>query len=110
MRPVLRKKKGVLALDIVRDVMLFLLILAVIGVAIILATVSLRDSNIFTADSQEQNDTNAIVGNISEGVVDFFSNTTTIMSILIVVVIILAISIIIGAVSRFGSVGGNTQL
>jgi len=101
-------KKGVLGLDTVKAVMITFLILAVIGVSVILATVSLRDSNIFTAASQEQNDTNNIVGNISEGLVDFFGNTTTIFAILVVVVIILAISIIIAAVSRFG--GEETAL
>lgn len=40
--------------------------------------------------------------NVTEGVVDFFTNTGTIFAILIVVVIILAIAIIIAVVSRFG--------
>jgi hypothetical protein len=44
----------------------------------------------------------SITGNVSEGLVTFFSSTGTIFSILIVVVIILAISIIIWAVGRFG--------
>lgn len=98
----IENKKGQLGLDTVKAVMIAFLVLAVIGVAIILATVSLRDSNIFTAGTQEQNDTNDIVANISDGLTDFFGNTTTIFAILVVVVIILAISIIIVAVSRFG--------
>jgi len=102
LRSLRRSKKGVLGLDTVKAVMVTFLILAVIGVSIILATVSLRDSNIFTSGSQEQNDTNNIVANISDGLVSFFGNTGTIFAILVVVVIILAISIIIAAVSRFG--------
>jgi len=102
LRSLRKSKRGVLGLDTVKAVMVTFLILAVIGVSIILATVSLRDSNIFTSGSQEQNDTNNIVGNISGGLVSFFSSTGTIFAILVVVVIILAISIIIAAVSRFG--------
>ncbi len=95
-------KKGVLGLTTVRDVMILFLIIAVIGVSIILALVSLRDAGIFTAGSQEQNQTNNIVNNISTATADFFSNTGTIFSILVVVVIILAIAIIIAVVTRFG--------
>jgi hypothetical protein len=49
-----------------------------------------------------ENNSNAIIGNVSSGLTTFFSSTGTIFSILIVVVIILAISIIIWAVGRFG--------
>jgi len=43
--------------------------------------------------------------NVSQATTGFFSNTGTIFAILVVVVIILAISIIIGVVSRFGGAG-----
>ena len=105
MRPklvLIKDKKGQLGLDTVRSVMTAFLVLSVISVAIILALVSLRDSNIFTAGSNEQNQTTDIVSNVSAGLTDFFDNTGTIFSILVVVVIILAIAIIIVAVSRFG--------
>jgi hypothetical protein len=52
--------------------------------------------------TQDTGKTDAIVGNVSSGLVTFFGSTGTIFSILIVVVIILAISIIIWAVGRFG--------
>ena len=87
--------------------MVAFLILAVVFVAIILALVSLRDSSIFEAGSQELNDTTNIVNNITDAGVDFFSNTGTIFAILVVVVIILAITIIILAVQRFGGKGGQ---
>ncbi len=102
-----KNKRGQLGLDTVKSVMVAFLILAVLSIAIILALVSLRDSNIFTANSQEANDTTVIVNNISAALVDFFSNTGTIFAILIVVVIILAIAIIIAVVSRFGEGGGR---
>lgn len=98
----LRDSRGVLGLDTVRAVMIAFLTLAVIGVAILLALVSLQDSNIFTPNSQAANDSDSIISNVSSGLTSFFSSTGTIFSILVVVVIILAITIIIVAVGRFG--------
>jgi len=91
----LKNRNGVLGLETAKAVMVTFLVLAVTGVAILLALTSLQNANIFTANSQADNDTDAIVGNISSGLVTFFGSTGTIFSILIVVVIILAISIII---------------
>jgi len=101
------KKKGQIGLGTAKDVMVAFLILAVLGIAIILALVSLNDSGIFTAGSQEANDTDNIVNNITSALTnDFFDQTGTIFAILIVVVIIAAIAIIIAVVTRFG--GGRT--
>ena len=110
MRNLIKDKKGVLGLEVVKSVMVTFLIMGVIAVAIILALVSLRDSNIFSTGSQEENDTTNIINNITEGVGDFFENTPTIFAILVVVVIILAISIIIVTVSRFGGGSGSSGL
>ena len=108
LKPLKRKdKRGQLGLDTVKSVMIAFLILGVISIAIVLALVSLRDSNIFTAGSQEEADVNNTILNITSGITDFFNDTGTIFSILIVVVIILAISIIIAVVSRFGGAGGR---
>ena len=96
------QRNGVLGLETAKQVMVTFLVLAVTGVAILLALTSLQNANIFTANSQAANDTSHIVGNVSGGLVTFFGSTGTIFSILIVVVIILAISIIIWAVGRFG--------
>ena len=97
-----KDKRGALGLDVVKEVMLTFLVLAVIAVAIVLALVSLRDSNIFTDGTSEYNQTSQLIGNVTDATTGFFSNTGTIFAILVVVVIILAISIIIGVVSRFG--------
>ena len=101
----MNNKRGQLGLDTVKSVMISFLVLAVISIAVVLALVSLRDSNIFTAGSPEEADVNDTIANVTSGVTDFFNDTGTIFSILIVVVIILAISIIIGVVSRFGGGG-----
>lgn len=95
-------RNGVLGLDTAKQVMITFLVLAVVGVAVLLALTSLQNANIFETGSQAANDTNSIVGNVSGGLTTFFGSTGTIFSILVVVVIILAISIIIWAVGRFG--------
>lgn len=97
-----KKKRGQLGLDVVRNVMLTMMTLAVIGVAIFLALVSLQNANIFTSGSAADNSTDNIINNVTGSVENFFSNTPTIFAILVVVVIILAIAIVIGVVSRFG--------
>lgn len=95
-------RNGVLGLDTAKQVMITFLVLAVVGIAVLLALTSLQNANIFTANSASANATTNIVGNVSAGLVTFFASTGTIFSILVVVVIILAISIIIWAVGRFG--------
>jgi len=97
-----QNRNGVLGLDTTKQVMVTFLILAVTGVAVLLALTSLQNANIFTAGSLGANVTENIVGNVSNGLQTFFGSTGTIFSILVVVVIILAISIIIWAVGRFG--------
>ena len=105
----IKNRNGVLGLETSKAVMISFLILAVTGVAILLALTSLQNANIFATGSQAANDTAAITGNVSAGLVTFFASTGTIFSILIVVVIILAISIIIWAVGRFGQQTEGTQ-
>lgn len=107
MKKLLKDKRGQLGLKTVQDVMITFLVLAVIMIAIVLALVSLRDANIFTADSLEYNQTSNVISNVTSAGTDFFSNTSTIFAILVVVVIILAIAIVIAVVSRFGRGGGG---
>lgn len=98
-----QNRNGVLGLETAKQVMITFLVLAVVGVAILLALSSLDDAGIFTTGSSADNSTGYIIDNVSDGLTTFFGSTGTIFSILIVVVIILAISIIIWAVGRFGS-------
>lgn len=108
MRQLLRKK-GILGLDTVKAVIISLLVLAVIAIAAFLALVSLQNANIFTTGSQAANQTNNIVGNITTGTGNFFSQIPTIMTLLSVVVLILIIAIVIVAVTRFQQ-GGRESL
>lgn len=98
-------KRGQLALDVVESVVLKLLVLAVLGVAVILALTTLGNSNIFTANSSGANATTSITNNVSNGLVSFFGNAGTIFSILVAVVLISAVAIIILVVRRFA--GGS---
>ena len=94
-------KKAQVGLDIVKGVIMTLLILGVLAVAVFLALTSLQNSGIFTAGSTGQNNTNAVVNNITGGTVTFFTYIPTIMSILAVVVIIAAVAILIFYVKGF---------
>lgn len=106
----LQKSKGILGLDVAKSVIIFLLVLAVTAIAVILALVSLQNSNIFTAGSQAANDTDNIINNITSGTTTFFSYVPTWMVLLAVVVLIAIVAIIIVAVSRFEGRGGSVSL
>lgn len=100
-------KKGVLGMDTVRDVIVFMLTLSVTAIAVFLALSSLQNANLFTGGSTEELNTNLTIGNITEGTTAFFSNIPTVFTILGAVVIILAVTLILFAVNRFGKGTGN---
>jgi len=106
----LMNKRGVLGLEVSRSVIVSLLVLAVTAIAVFLALVSLGDSNIFTAGSQADNDTQNIITNITSGTTDFFSYVPTWMVLLAVVVLIAIVALIIVAVSRFDTGSRATGL
>lgn len=103
-------KRGVLGLDTVKEVILYLLILVVTAIAVFLALVSLQNSNLFTAFSATANATNAIIANTTQGTASFFGNVPTIFTVLGAVVIILVVTLIILAVQRFGSRSDGNNL
>ena len=94
-------KKGVLGMDSVRDVIIFLLTLAVAAIAVFLALSSLQDANLFTAGSSADNNTDFIINNITNGASNFFEQVPTIFTVLGAVAIILAVTLILFAVNRF---------
>ena len=95
-------------LETVREFMLILLVLAVIGFAIVIALATLDNTNVLTAGSYEANQTTNILRNVSGGVSEFFDDTGTWLTLLSVVVIILIIAVVILAVNRFS--GGTRGL
>lgn len=110
MRKIKMNKRGVLGLDTARDVMIFLLTLAVIAIAVFLALVSLQNANLFGVGTQAANDTGNITDYITSGATDFFSNIPTVFTILGAVVIILAVTLILFAVNRFSQGTGAGRL
>jgi cytochrome oxidase Cu insertion factor (SCO1/SenC/PrrC family) len=102
MRSILDNKKGQLGMDVAKSFMLGLMTLLVIGVTVLIVLNSLGDTSVVLDD----NDTTNVISNGSEGLTDFFENTTTWLALLGVVIIILIISVVISVVNRFG--GGRT--
>lgn len=103
----LKNKKGQVGLDTAKVVMLTLMTMGVIAFAIIVAMSALSNSNALEEGSSEANQTSQILGNITEGITGFFSNTGTWFALLAVVIIIMIIAIVIFAVNRFGGNGGG---
>lgn len=103
----IRDNKGQVGLDTAKAVMLTLLVIGVIAFAIIVALASLKNSNALGVGSQEKNQTDMILNNITSGTTSFFSNTGTWFALLAVVVIILIIAIVVFAVQRFGGRTGG---
>lgn len=97
-------KRGQLGMDVAKSFMLGLMTLLIIGVTVLIVLNSLGDTTVVSGD----NDTVSVIGNGSEGIVDFFSSTGTWLSLLGVVVIILIIAVVISVVNRFG--GGRTSV
>ena len=107
-RKLKKDKRGVMGLETVKEFMLILLVLAVIGFAIVIALATLDSTNVLTTDSYADNQTTNILQNVSSGVSDFFDDTGTWLTLLSVVVIILIIAVVILAVNKFG--GGSRGL
>lgn len=102
-------KRGVFGLDVVGDTMSQLLVLAILAVSVILALVTLQNSNLFTANSAPANQTTLIVNNVTAGLTGFFGNSGTFFNILAAVVILLFISLVIYAVARFSNTARNAD-
>jgi len=102
-------KRGVLGMEDVKAVMLFLLVLAVVAIALFLALTNLNSAGLFTAGSQPANDTSNIINNITSGTTNFFKNVPTIFTILGAVVIITAVILILIAVQRISQSAGGFQ-
>jgi len=102
----LKKKKGVMGLDVAKSFLVVLLSLVVIGVTVLIVLNSLGNTSIVSDDNETQN----VIDNASQGTSDFFSNTGTWLSLLAVVIIILIISTVIFVVNRFGKGEGGASL
>ena len=102
----LPKKRGVMGLDVAKAFVVGLLSLVLIGVVTMIVLVQLGATSIVSDD----NDTQAVVGNATDGLSSFFSNTGVWLSLLGVVIIILIIAAVVAVVNRFGGSAGGTTL
>jgi len=100
-----QNKRGVMGLDTAKAFVIGLLSLVLIGVVTMIVLVQLGNTSIVSSD----NDTQAVVGNATSGLSDFFSNTTVWLSLLGVVIIILIIAAVVAVVNRFGGVAQDSR-
>ena len=105
MRKLKTQKKGIMGLDTAKAFVVGLLSLVLIGVVTMIVLVQLGDLSIVSSD----NDTQAVVGNATSGLSDFFSNTGVWLSLLGVVIIILIIAAVVAVVNRFGGEAGGQE-
>lgn len=103
-----KDKKAVLGLDTASAFIIGILVLAVIAFAVVVALSALNNSDVLSTGSQEANNTQSVLGNVSGGVTSLFGNASTWFSLLAVVIIILIIVLVIVAVKRIpgGAEGG----
>ena len=97
-----KTKKSILGLNTVKAFIVVLLSLAIIAIVTLVVLGALANANISPANSASANGTNAIIQNVSTGIVSFFTNSGTYFALLGVVVIILIISLVVVVVNRFG--------
>lgn len=93
-------KKGQTIGD-VGSVIIALFGLALVVVGIFAGSNAIKNSSLFTANSQGANDTTKILDNISTAGSSFFGNTGTFVSILVVVIIFSFIGLLIVGARKF---------
>lgn len=98
--------QGVMGLNVAKSFLVVLMSLVIIGVTTLIVLNSLGDTSVV----QDDNGTEDVINNATDGVSSFFENTGTWLSLLGVVILILIISAVIFVVNRFGSSGGGNSL
>ena len=102
-------KKGVFGLTAVQAFFATILGIALLAYVIVIIMGTLSQANIVDANSLADNQTEYILGNVSEGVTGFFSSISPVYAILAVLVIILVLVVLVRVVqSPSGS--SNVQL
>ena len=102
-KSILKKKRAVLGLDTAKLFVLAILSLVIISVVTLIVLNSLRDAT--TAGSYAYNESDALIGNTSDGLTDFFEDAGTWFTLIGVVIVILIISVVIVVVNRMGGGG-----
>lgn len=108
MKKLKMNKKGVFGLTAVQSFFATILGIALLAYVIVIIMGTLQDANILTAASQADNQTDAILGNVSKGVTGFFKSIDPVYAILAVLVIILVLVVLVRVVQTPG--GSSPQL
>ncbi len=96
-------KKGVFGLNSVKAFFVIILGIALLGYIVIVIMGTLQDTNVLSAGSLAKNQSNLVLQNVSQGVVDFFGNISSAWVVLAVLVIILVLVVLVRVV------GGGPQ-
>lgn len=105
----MKDKKGVFGLTAVQQFFAMILGIALLAYIIVIIMGVLGSANILTSGSLSDNQTKAILGNVSTGVSGFFSSINPVYAILAVLVIILVLVVLVRVVQAPQS-GGNVSL
>lgn len=98
MRKLQKDKRGVFGLNAVQSFFATILGIALLAYVIVIIMGTLQGANIVTANSLADNQTQAILGNVSTGVTGFFSSISPVYAILAVLVIILVLVVLVRVV------------
>ena len=93
-----KDEKGVFGLNAVQQFFVIILGIALLAFVIVIIMGTLQSSNILEANSLAANQTDFILGNVSEGITGFFSAITPVYAILAVLVIILVLVVLVRVV------------
>lgn len=99
-----QNRNGIFGLDSAKVFFSVLLGIALLSFVIIIIMGTLQDTNV-TTNAQAANATQNVLGNVTGGIVDFFSNLSSVFVILAVVVIILVLVVLVRVVGGGGKGG-----
>ena len=104
----IKNKKGVYGIEIAQGVIMGLFMLILVVIAVLVGISTLRNSNLLTTASDEDNATKALMSNVTAGTAKFAGQIPTFMTIIGIVIIMTFIDLMIYVVRKFagGSQGG----
>ena len=105
-----KDEKGVFGLNAVQQFFVIILGIALLAYVIVIIMGTLTEADILTDGSLASNQTEFILGNVSEGVTGFFSSIQPVYAILAVLVIILVLVVLVRVVQSPGSNESAVQL
>lgn len=93
-----KDKKGVFGLNAIQAFFATILGIALLAYVIVVIMGTLQSATILTANSLADNQTDYILGNVSNGITGFFSSISPVYAILAILVIILVLVVLVRVV------------